>query len=92
MLRLSFSKSRLLSAFSAGDILAELRPPRRKFNNYSDTVCQTYFIDEMCSEKINNYFDTVYLTTAHYTAQLLFAICNHNIRFLLSELKRYVAR
>ena len=40
---------------------------------------------KMCSEKINIYFDTVYHTTAHYIAQLLFAICNHNILFLLSE-------
>ena len=47
---------------------------------------------KMRSEKINIYFDTVYHTTAHYTAQLVFAIFNHNIRFLLSELKRYVAR
>ena len=47
---------------------------------------------KMRSEKINIYFDTVYHTTAHYTAQHLFAICNHNIRFLLSELKRYLAR
>ena len=45
---------------------------------------------KMRSEKINIYFDTVYHTTGHYTAQLLF--CNHFIRFLLSELKRYVAR
>ena len=87
-----FSKSCLLSAFSAGDILAGLRPSRKKFNNYRDTVCQTYSLMKMRSEKINIYFDTVYHTTTHYTAQLLFAICNHNIRFLLSELKRYVAR
>ena len=86
-----FSKSLLLSAFSAGDILAELRPSRIKINNYSNTVCQTYFIDEYL-RKINIYFDTVYHTTAHYTEQLLFAICNHNIRFLLSELKRFVAK
>ena len=46
-----FSKSRFLSAFSAGDILAELRPSRRKFNSYSDTVCQTYFIDETALRK-----------------------------------------
>ena len=85
-----FSKSRLLSAFSAGDILAELRPSR--INNYSNTVCQTYFIDENALRKINIYFDTVYDTTVHYTAQLLFAFCNHNIRFLLSELKRFLAR
>ena len=43
---------------------------------------------KMRSEKINIYFDTVYHTTAHYTAQHLFAICNHNIRFLLSELQK----
>ena len=46
---------------------------------------------KMRSEIINIYFDTDYHTTAHYTVQLLFSICNHNIRFLLSELKRYVA-
>ena len=43
---------------------------------------------KMRSEKINIYLDTVYHTTAHYTAQLLFAICKHNNRFLLSELKK----
>ena len=80
-----FSKSRLLSAFSAGDIIAELRPSRRKINNHSNTVCQTYFIDENALRKINIYFNTVYHTTAHYIAQLLFTICNHNIRFLLSN-------
>ena len=53
---------------------------------------QTYSLMKMRSEKINIYFDTVYHTTGHYTAQLLLAICNHNIRFLLSELKRYLAR
>ena len=47
---------------------------------------QTYFIDANALPKINIYIDTV-----HYTAQLLFAICNHNIRFPLSELKRYLA-
>ena len=44
---------------------------------------QTYFIDENALQKNNIYFDTVNHTTAHYTAQLLFAICNYNIRFLL---------
>ena len=42
-----FSQNRVyFPLFSAGDILAELRPSRRKFNNYSNTVCQTYFIRE----------------------------------------------
>ena len=50
---------------------------------------QTYFIDENALRKNQYLLDTVYHTTAHYTAQLLF--CNHFIRFLLSELKRYVA-
>ena len=49
---------------------------------------QTYFIDENAVRKLNNFFDTVYHTTAHYTVQLLFAICNHNIWFLLSDLAR----
>ena len=35
-------------AFSAGDILAELRRSRKKFNNYSDTVCQTHFNFNIC--------------------------------------------
>ena len=50
---------------------------------------QTYFTDENALRKINIYFDTVrvYHTTGHYTAQLLLAFCNHNIRFLLLELK-----
>ena len=68
---------------------------RRKFNNFRDTVCHytNLFHWWKCTlKKVNIYFDTVYHTTAHYTAQLLFAICNHNIRFLLSELKRHVAR
>ena len=47
-------KSRLLSAFSAGDILAELRPSRRKFNNYSDTVCQTHFMNGNALRKNQN--------------------------------------
>ena len=46
ILSLMLRLSRLLSALSAGDILAELQPSRRKFNNDSDTFCQTYFIDE----------------------------------------------
>ena len=46
MLQLSFLKIAFTFRFFCRDILAELRPSRRKFNNYSDTVCQTYFIDE----------------------------------------------
>ena len=45
---------------------------------------QTYFIDKMLTEIIRIYFDTVYHTTGQYTEQLLYTICNHNIRFLLS--------
>ena len=33
---------------------------------------QTYFIDENALQKDNIYFDTVYHTTAHYTAQLFY--------------------
>ena len=48
--------------------------------------------ENQSTEKINIFFDTVYHTNAYYTAQLLFAICKHNNRFLLSELKRYLIR
>ena len=63
---------------------------RRKINEYSGTVCHytNLSLMKMRSEKINIYFDTVYHTTSHYTAQLLLSIWKHNIRFLLSELKR----
>ena len=74
MLQLSFSKSRLLSAFSAGDILAELRPSRRKFNNYSDTVCQTYFIDENALRK-NQYL--LRYSLPHYRALNCAAFIRH---------------
>ena len=69
-----FSKSRLLSAFSAGDILAELRPSRRKFNNYSDTVCQTYFIDENALRK-NQYL--LRYSLPHYRALYCAAFIRH---------------
>ena len=63
---------------------------RRKINNYGGTVCHytnLFHWWKWAPKKINIYFDTAYHTTAHYTAQLLFAICNHNIRFLLPKLK-----
>ena len=53
---------------------------------------QTYFIDENALRK-NQYL--LRYSLPHYRAlycAALFAICNHNIRFLLSELKRYLAR
>ena len=74
MLRLSFLKSRLLSAFSAGDILAELRPSRRNFNNYSDTVCRTYFIDENALRK-NQYL--LRYSLPHYRALYCAAFIRH---------------
>ena len=43
-------------------ILAELRPSRRKFNDYSDTVCQTYFIDENALRK-KSIFTSIQSTT-----------------------------
>ena len=48
---------------------------------------QTYFIDENALRKNQYLLRYSHHTTGHYTAQLLFAICIHNIRFLLSELK-----
>ena len=53
---------------------------------------QTYFIDENELRK-NKYL--LRYSLPHYPplyCTALFAICNHNIRFLLSELKRYLAR
>ena len=49
---------------------------------------QTYFIDENALQKKSIF--TSIQSTGHHIAQLLF--CNHFIRFLLSELKRYVTR
>ena len=69
-----FSKSCLLSAFSAGDILAELRQSRRKFNNYSDTVCQTYFTDENALRK-NQYL--LRYSLPHYRALYCAAFIRH---------------
>ena len=69
-----FSKLRLLSAFSAGDISAELQPSRRKFNNYSYTVCQTYFIDENALRK-NQYL--LRYSLPHYCALYCAAFIRH---------------
>ena len=74
MLRFFFSKSRLLSAFSAGDILAELRQSRRKFKNYSDTLCQTYFIDENALRKIQY---LLRYSLPHYRALYCAAFIRH---------------
>ena len=68
--RLSFLKI----AFSAGDILAELRPSRRKFNNYSDTVCQTYFIDKNALRK-NQYL--LRYSLPHHRALYCAALIRH---------------
>ena len=69
-----FSKNRV----SARDILAELQPSRRKFNNYSDTVCQTYFIDENTLQK-NQYL--LRYSLPHYRA----LYCAVFIRHLQSQ-------
>ena len=74
MLRLSFLKIAFTFAFSAGDILAELRPSRRKFNNYSDTVCQTYFIGENALRK-NQYL--LRYSLPHYCALYCAAFFRH---------------
>ena len=74
MLRLSFLKIVFTFRFSAGDILAELRPSRRKFNNYSDTVCQTYFIDENALRK-NQYL--LRYSLLHYCALYCAAFIRH---------------
>ena len=74
MLRLSFLKIAFTFRFSAGDILAELQPSRRKFNNYSDTVCQTYFIDENALGK-NQYL--LRYSLPHYRALYCAAFIRH---------------
>ena len=105
-LKIAFTFPFFFRNFCMSDILAEplfdwfinlLRPSTFSYKEEKSMITaiqyvtiQTYFIDENALQKIK--LDTVYHTTAHYTAQLLFAICNHNIMFLLSELKRYLAR
>ena len=60
--------------FSARKLLAKLRPSRRKFNNYSDTVCQTYFIDENTLQK-NQYL--LRYSLPHYCALYCAAFIRH---------------
>ena len=74
MLQLSFLKITFTFRFSAGDILAELRPSRRKFNIYSDTVCQTYFIDE---NKLRKNHNLLQYSLPHYRALYCAAIIRH---------------
>ena len=65
----------------------------KKINNYSLSLYKPISFMKMSSEK-NQYLLRYSLPhyPALYCVQLLFAICSHNIRFLLWKLKRYLAR
>ena len=53
---------------------------------------QTYFIDENALQKKSIFTSIQSTTLPRIILRSFFAICNQNIRFLLLELKRYLAR